>query len=155
MVVWRSESSIRSPLFPCFLCPVFRKWMECQCSFWPRTSVLSFNRQGVCLTAFWRQVQIPRKWVRTGTEQGRGGWELRIEEEAGKVWTSNDSIRAGGHLEHSLCKCSKHAGYSSITVLLIMKQRLHPSIYLFTHSLLPFSTDPSTHSTNLYWQANF
>lgn len=45
---------------------------------------------GVCLTAFWRQVKLPGEWDRTGTEQGRAGCGLRTEQEAGEV--CSDSI---------------------------------------------------------------
>ena len=38
--------------------------------------------KGVCLIAFWSQMELPGNWTRTGTAQGRVGERLRSEEEA-------------------------------------------------------------------------
>lgn len=88
---------------------------------------------GVCLPVFWSQVELPGKWCRSDTEQGRAGWGQRTEEEAGEMWTSSESVWDCGHLEPSLCKGPKHVGHGSL-----FDHKAKPSsTHLLIHTLTP------------------
>ena len=89
-MAWRSGSQCQQPPSP--LPPLSSLASEVSDHGGPGHRYCALIENGMCLIAFWGQVEPPGKWSRTGTAREEWSGDWRLKRSLGKAWTSRDSV---------------------------------------------------------------